>query len=225
MTNHLMLQFDADLMELRSRLLDMGGKVEKMVIDAMQSFVERDSELAGMVIAGDKDIDRMEMEIDERCLEILAQRQPAARDLRFITLTMKIVTDLERIGDKSRNIARRALELNDLPPLELLPELSQMAELTAAMVADALYAFVRHDDILAFDVCRRDNEVNILNEHIQHELLTLMIDDPAMITRTLKLTAIAKHLERIADHATNVAEMVIFMVNGKDVRHSGLEAT
>ncbi len=223
MTNHLMLQFDADLMELRSRLLDMGGKVEKMVIDAMQSFVERDSELAGMVIAGDKDIDRME--IDERCLEILAQRQPAARDLRFITLTMKIVTDLERIGDKSRNIARRALELNDLPPLELLPELSQMAELTAAMVADALYAFVRHDDILAFDVCRRDNEVNILNEHIQHELLTLMIDDPAMITRTLKLTAIAKHLERIADHATNVAEMVIFMVNGKDVRHSGLEAT
>jgi phosphate transport system protein len=160
------------------------------------------------------------VEIDERCLEVLALRQPTARDLRFITLAMKIVTDLERIGDKCRNIAKRARELNDLPPLKPYIDLPRMAVIAASMVTDALDAFVRWDEQLAYAVCHRDSEMDLLNEQIQRELLTFMIEDTSTITRAIKITSIARGLERIADHATNVAEMVIFMVKGKDIRHT-----
>ena len=220
MSNHLMSQFDADLNEIRAKLLEMGGKVEKMINDAMKSLVERNTELAGSTIEYDHEINRLEVEIDERCLEVLALRQPTARDLRFITLTMKIVTDLERIGDKCRNIAKRARELNGLPPLKPYIDLPRMAVIAAAMVTEALDAFVRWDEQLAYAVCRRDSEMDLLNEQIQRELLTFMIEDTSTITRAIKITAIARALERIADHATNVAEMVIFMVKGKDIRHT-----
>jgi len=220
MTKHLMSQFDADLNEIRSRLLEMGGKVEKMITDAMRSLMERDSELANRTIDYDHEINRLEVEIDERCLEVLALRQPTARDLRFITLALKIVTDLERIGDQCRNIAKRALELNDLPQLKPYLDLPRMAVIAAAMVTEALDAFVRGDDQAAYAVCRRDSEVDLLNEQIQRVLLTFMLEDSGAITRAIKVTAIAKCLERVADHATNVAEMVIFMVKGKDVRHT-----
>ena len=223
MTKHTMSQFDADLNEIRSMLLEMGGKVEKMITDAMKSLVERDSEQAAATIAYDHEINRLEVEIDERCLEVLALRQPAARDLRFITLALKIVTDLERMGDQCRNIAKRAQELNDQPPLKPYIDLPRMAGIAAAMVTQALDAFVRRDDEAAYAVCRRDSEVDLLNEQIQRELLTFMIEDAGAITRAIKITAIAKCLERIADHATNVAEMVIFMVKGKDIRHTAAE--
>lgn len=220
MMKHTMSQFDADLNEIRSRLLEMGGKVEKMITDAMKALVERDSELAVQTIEYDHEINRLEVEIDERCLEVLALRQPTASDLRFITLALKIVTDLERIGDQCRNIAKRAQELNDQPPLKPYVDLPRMAVIAAVMVTEALDAFVRRDDEAAYAVCRRDSEVDRFYEQIQRELLTFMIEDATTITRAIKITAIAKCLERIADHATNVAEMVIFMVKGKDIRHT-----
>lgn len=220
MMKHTMSQFDADLNEIRALLLEMGGKVEKMITDAITSLVERDSTLAERTIEYDHEINRLEVEIDERCLEVLALRQPTARDLRFITLALKIVTDLERIGDQCRNIAKRARELNELPPLKPYIDLPRMAVIAAAMVTDALDAFVRGDDEAAYAVCRRDNEVDLLNEQIQRELLTYMLEDSEAITRGIKITAIAKCIERVADHATNVAEMVIFMINGKDIRHT-----
>jgi phosphate transport system protein len=220
MSKHLMSQFDADLSDIRSRLLEMGGKVEKMITDSMKSLVERNSDLANRTIDYDHEINRLEVEIDERCLEVLALRQPTARDLRFITLALKIVTDLERIGDQCRNIAKRARELNDDPPLKPYIDLPRMAVIAASMVTEALDAFVRSDDQLAYAVCRRDSEVDLLNDQIQRELLTYMIEDASTISRAIKVTAIAKCLERVADHATNVAEMVIFMVKGKDIRHT-----
>ena len=218
---HYSKQYDAELNEIRSKLLEMGGKVEVMINDALKSLVERDSMLADRVIAFDHEINRLEMEIDERCLQVLARRQPAARDLRFLTLALKIVTDLERIGDQCRNIGKRAKELNEEPPLKPYIDLPRMAQWAGVMVKEALDAFVGGDDQLALKVCGDDQFVDDLNEQIQRELLTFMLSDPTTIARAIKVNAIAKCLERIADHATNVAEMVIFMVKGKDIRHTG----
>ncbi len=216
---HYSKQYDTELNEIRQKLLEMGGKVEVMINSSLKALVERDSDLADRVIASDHEINRLEMEIDERCLEVLARRQPAARDLRFITLALKIVTDLERIGDQCRNIGKRALELNEEPPLKPYIDLPRMAQWAGVMVKEALDAFVSGDDQLALKVCRDDQFVDDLNEQIQRELLTFMIADPSSITRAIKINHISKCLERIADHATNVAEMVIFMVKGKDIRH------
>lgn len=217
---HYSKKFDCELTEIRTRLLEMGGKVEVMIADAMRSLVERDSELARQVLAYDHQINHLEVEIDERCLEVLARRQPAGRDLRFITLALKIVTDLERIGDQCCNISKRALELNEDPPLKPYIDLPRMAIWTANMVKEALDAFVQGDAELAIKVCKDDQFVDDLNEQIQRELLTFMTEDPRTITRAIKINYISKCLERIADHATNVAEMVIFMVKGKDIRHT-----
>ena len=217
---HFSKQFDAELNAIREKLLEMGGKVEVMIANAMKSLVERDSELAEATIAFDHEINHLEMEIDERCLEVLARRQPAARDLRFITLALKIVTDLERIGDQCAAIAKRARELNDEPPLKPYIDLPRMAYWASVMVKEALDAFVHGDDALAIKVCTDDQFVDELNEQIQRELLTYMIEDTSTISRAIKLNYISKCLERIADHATNVAEMVIFMVKGKDIRHT-----
>jgi phosphate transport system protein len=214
--------FDAELNEIRQKLLEMGGKVELMINDSLKALVERDSVLADQVIAFDHEINRLEMEIDERCLEVLARRQPAARDLRFITLALKIVTDLERIGDQCRNIGKRAKELNEEPPLKPYIDLPRMAHWAGVMVKEALDAFVGGDDQLALKVCKDDAFVDDLNEQIQRELLTYMLADASTITRAMKINYISKCLERIADHATNVAEMVIFMVKGKDIRHTAV---
>jgi phosphate transport system protein len=198
----------------------MGGKVETMIVDSVKALVERDSELAERIVMSDHEINRMEVETDERCLEVLARWQPAARDLRFITLALKIVTDLERIGDQCVSIANRAVELNREPPLKPYIDLPRLSEAARLMVQEALDAFVRSDDKLAIKVCENDQFVDELNVQIQRELLSFMIEDPATISRALKLNYISKYLERIADHATNVAEMVIFMVKGKDIRHT-----
>lgn len=217
---HIIKQYDMELNEIREKLLEMGGKVEVMIANAMKSLVERDSELAEQTIAFDHEINHLEVEIDEKCLQVLARRQPAARDLRFITLALKIVTDLERIGDQCAAIAKRAKELNQEPPLKPYIDLPRMAQAAGVMVKEALDAFVRGDDALAIKVCQDDQFVDDLNEQIQRELLTFMIEDPATISRAIKVNYISKCLERIADHATNVAEMVIFMVKGKDIRHT-----
>ena len=217
---HFSKLYDKELNEIREKLLVMGGKVELMITNAMKALVERDSDLADWTIAFDHEINHLEVEIDEKCLQVLATRQPAGRDLRFLTLALKIVTDLERIGDQCAAIARRVMELNREPQLKPYIDLPRMAHWTGVMVKEALDAFVRGDDDQALKVCKDDQFVDDLNEQIQRELLTFMMEDPETISRAIKINYISKCLERIADHATNVAEMVIFMVKGKDIRHT-----
>ncbi|MRR58221.1 MAG: phosphate signaling complex protein PhoU [Deltaproteobacteria bacterium] len=217
---HIIKQYDEELKEIRNRILEMGGKVEIMISNSIKALVDRDSDLADRTIASDHEVNHLEVLIDEKCLEVLARRQPAARDLRFITLALKIVTDLERIGDQCGSISSRVKELNDEPPLKPYIDLPRLAESARQMVRESLDAFVRGDEQLAMRVCENDQFVDDLNMQIQRELLTFMMEDPSTITRALKLNYISKYLERIADHATNVAEMVIFMVKGKDIRHT-----
>ena len=217
---HISAIFDQELNDLRTRILAMGGKVEMMISESVASLVNRDSGKAERIIAMDHEVNTLEVTVDEKCLELLALRQPAGRDLRFITLALKIVTDLERIGDQCANIAKRARELNEEPPLKPYIDIPRMAHWTEIMLKEALDAFVRGDDELAIKVCKDDSFVDELNMQIQRELLTFMIEDPTTISRALKLNYISKYLERIADHATNIAEMVIFMVKGKDIRHT-----
>ncbi|HBA88120.1 MAG TPA: phosphate transport system regulatory protein PhoU [Geobacter sp.] len=217
---HMSSQFHAELSELRLRLLEMGGKVELMIATSMKSVVERDSDLAGRTIALDAEINRMEVEIDQKCFHLLALRQPAARDLRFVTLAMKIVIDLERIGDQCVNIAREALALNLVPQLKPYIDLPRMGEAANRAVKLALDAFVSGDASTAHQICRDDRVVDELNDQLQRELLTFMMEDPATVERAMSITSISNFLERIADHATNIAEMVIFMVHGKDIRHA-----
>jgi phosphate transport system protein len=218
--DHVSSQFDLELKEIRARLLEMGGKVELMIANSMRSLVERDSPLAERTIALDAEINAMEREIDEKCLHILAKRQPAARDLRFVTLALKIVTDLERIGDQCASIAGHALQLNREPQLKPYIDLPRMAEAANNAVRDALDAFVRGDAAKAVRVCREDYLVDELNIQLQRELLTFMMEDTAAVGRAMRINSISKYLERIADHATNIAEMVIFMVEGRDIRHT-----
>lgn len=217
---HISAAFDAELHDLRQRILTMGGLVESMIADAIRALVERDTPLAERVIAQDHQVNGHEVAIDEKCLELLARRQPAARDLRFITLALKIVTDLERIGDQCANLAKRTREINTEPPLKPYIDIPRMAQRASLMVKESLDAFVRGDDELAIKVCQDDQLVDELNQQIQRELYTYMLEDPSTISRAMKLTYISKSLERIADHATNIAEMVIFMVKGKDIRHT-----
>jgi phosphate transport system protein len=217
---HISAVFDAELNDLKQSILVMGGKVELMIANSVKSLVDRDTALAERTVAMDHEINTAEVSIDERCLELLALRQPAARDLRFITIALKIVTDLERMGDQCANIAKRAREINEEPPLKPYIDIPRMAHRAEMMVKEALDAFVRGDAELAIKVCKDDSFVDELNIQIQRELLTFMIEDPTTISRAMKLNYISKSLERIADHSTNIAEMVIFMVKGKDIRHT-----
>jgi phosphate transport system protein len=217
---HISSSFDNGLNELRQSILVMGGKVELMIANSVKSLVDRDTPLAERTIALDHEVNAAEISIDEHCLELLALRQPTARDLRFITITLKIVTDLERMGDQCANIAKRARDLNEEPPLKPYIDIPRMAHRAEMMVKQALDSFVAGDADLAVKVCKDDTLVDDLNNQIQRELLTFMIEDPTTISRAMKLNYISKSLERIADHATNIAEMVIFMVKGKDIRHT-----
>ncbi len=213
--------FEAELKDLREKLLTLGGLVEQAIVLSVRSLSERDSEMAEGVREADKRVNRLEVEIDELCLRLLALRQPAASDLRFITLALKVVTDLERIGDLAVNVAERALQLNQEPPLKPYVDVPQMAEIAQRMLKDALDAFVAGDASMARAVLRKDEEVDQLYHGIFRELLGFMVEDPQTTPRAMAVLFVAKHLERIADHATNVAEMVIFYVEGRDVRHPG----
>ena len=211
--------FEADLRDLREKLLAMGAKVEALIADSMRALIDRDSVLADEVTHGDKEVNRLEVEIDETCRRILALRQPAASDLRLITTALKIVTDLERIGDLAVNIAERAKDLNQAPPLKAYVDTPRLAELAQQHVKKALDAFVSSDTARAEEVCREDDLLDTLYLKIFNDLLGYMMEDSKNIRRATALMFIAKHLERIGDHATNVAEMVIYMVRGTDVRH------
>jgi len=217
--------FEAERQALRNQLLTMGALVEDRVHRAIQSLVERREEEAQRIIATDKEINDLQIDIDDRCLRLLATQTPLAVDLRLITSAMKINADLERVGDQAVNIAENVLQLLPQPPLKPLIDIPRMAAIAEKMVRDALDAFVKGDAELARDVLRRDDEVDGLKDQLFRELLTYMMADPGTIQRALALVLISRHLERIADHATNIAEDVIFIAEAKDVRHhAGLGA-
>ncbi|NOK01079.1 MULTISPECIES: phosphate signaling complex protein PhoU [Myxococcus] len=211
--------FEADLRDLREKLLAMGAKVENLIVQSMKALTDRDSALAEKVVAADKDVNRLEVDIDELCRKILALRQPAASDLRLITTALKIVTDLERIGDLAVNIAERSMDLNQAPPLAPYVDTPRLAELAQRQVRMSLDAFVSGDVAKAEEVLRGDDLLDALFLKIFNELLAYMMEDSRNIRRATALMFIAKHLERIGDHALNVAEMVVYMVRGKDIRH------
>jgi phosphate transport system protein len=212
--------FHEELEALKQTLLAMGGLVEDQIRRVMAALMERDSAVAQEVIDRDRQVNAYDVEVDEKCVELLALHQPTAGDLRFITTAMKIVTDLERIGDQAVNIAQRALELNREPQLKPYIDLPRMAELSQRMVKESLDAFVARDTALARQVCAEDSEVDALKEQIFRELLTFMMEDARTIPRAIRLILISRFLERVADHATNIAEMVIYMVDSKMVRHT-----
>lgn len=217
--------FDEELKELKQKLLQMASLAEESIAKSVKALVERDKKLADAVIDSDEVLNLLEIEIDELCLRLLALRQPIATDLRFITSALKINSDLERIGDLSVNIAERSLDLIEEPLLKPLIDIPRMAQLAQKMVKDSLDAFVNRDAELARDVCRRDDEVDQLNHQIFRELLTYMMQDPTTITRSVDLILVGRHLERIADHATNIGEDVVYMVKGKTIKHHIEEKT
>ncbi len=211
--------FQKELQGLKEDLLMMAALVEEAISTAVQSLVKRDSDLAQKTFEGEDRINAMEIAIDDSCLRLLALRQPMAADLRFITSAMKIVTDLERMGDQAVNIAERAISLNQEPQLKPYIDIPKIAEITQSMVKDVLDAFVNRDPNLARSVCERDDLVDGLNDQVFRELLTYMGEDPQTITRAVHLMIVCRCLERIADHATNLAEDVIFMLDARVIKH------
>ena len=218
-TAHTDKKYEEDLRKLREDILYMGGLVEDQIQKSVNSLVERDSKLAEVIIDRDHEVNRLDVDIDDLCIRLLALHQPAGRDLRFITTGLKITTDLERIGDMAVNICERALELSQEPQLKPYIDIPRMAQISQKMIHESLDAFVREDTDLALKVCKDDEQVDQLNSQIFREVITFMIGDPLTINRAMKLASISKYLERIADHATNIAEMVVFMVKGKSIRH------
>ena len=219
MPQHTDRTYEADLAHLRTVILEMGGLVEDQIVQAVRALSERDDSLARLTIDRDHSVNRIDVEVDELCIKLLALHQPAARDLRLITTALKITTDLERAGDMAENICERVLELSREPQLKPLIDLPRMAAVAQGMLRQSLDAFVREDTELALQVCHQDDEVDGLADQLLRELLTFMLEDPHTISRALRLIFISKYLERLADHATNIAEMVIFMVKGKSIRH------
>ena len=217
--------FDEELKALREKVLKLGSMVEDAVRDSVRALVDRDSDLAKEVVKRDHLINALDVGIDEECVRLIALRQPMAKDLRLITTTMKITTDLERMGDLAVNIAERAIELNEEPQLKPFVHIPRMAEITQSMVRDTLDAFVAGCSRLPYEVIKRDDEVDDLTVKNFEELLGLMIQDPKIIPLAVKRTYIAKYLERIADHATNIAEMTIYMCKGKMIRHTEISDT
>ena len=212
--------FDDELKDLKEKILRMGGLAEEQVRGALRALIERDSDLARKIIENDRRVNALDVEVDEDCLRLLALQQPTARDLRFITTAMKISTELERISDLAENICERAIELNEEPQLKPYIDIPRMANWSLQMVKEALDAFVTGDSNLARKVCTDDDFVDDLTHQLFRELLSFMLEDPKTITRAIRITFIAKYLERIADHATNVAELVVYMVEGKIIRHT-----
>jgi len=212
-------RFEEELEELRNKLLNMAALAEASVSNAMQALAERNNAAAQQVIAGDGEINQLEVEIDNFCVELLARRQPMAGDLRFIASAMKINNDLERIGDHGVNIAERTVELLNEPMIKPLVDLPRLSSIAQQMVKKALDAFVQHDVELALTVCRRDDEVDKLNDQIIRELLTYMMNDSKTIGRALSLIMISKNLERVADLATNIAEEVIYILEARTIKH------
>ena len=219
MPQHTDRAYEADLGHLRTVILEMGGLVEDQIVQAVRALSDRDDLLARQTIDRDHTVNRIDVEVDELCIKLLALHQPAARDLRLITTALKITTDLERIGDLASHIAERAHELVDEDPVKAYVDLPRMAELARQMVHKSLDAFVAEDEALALEVCTSDDTIDKLHEQLFRELLSFMGEDPSAISRAMRLLFVSKNLERIGDHATNIAEMVIFLVRGQSIRH------
>jgi phosphate transport system protein len=215
--------FEQELEVLKERLLLMGGAAETSIQKAIRSLERRDKALANEIFEEDRKIDRLEIEIEERCLRLLALQQPLARDLRFITAALKISNDLERVGDHGVNIAGSTLRLADQPLLKPLVDIPRMAVLATGMLREALDAFVRRDPESARRLCSRDDEVDNLNKQIFRELLSFMMEDPGTISRSMDLILVARNLERVADLATNVAEEVVFINEARIIKHHAEE--
>jgi phosphate transport system protein len=219
MTAHTSKDFEQELRTLRERLATMGERAARQITLAMKALSERDDDLARDVIRNDAQIDRDENDVDELALQILATRQPVASDLRFITMALKCVVDLERMGDHAVGIAKRALELNRLPALEPRVDLAKLATLVQNNLQAALDSFVHKDADRATKVITADTEIDKLNASLFAELIAHVAIDPAAVTRVLPLTSVCRYLERIGDHVKNLAEDVVYMVRAKDVRH------
>lgn len=224
MTEHTLKQFDVELAQIRSKVLQLGGLVERQIVRAMEALAEGDLILCEQVINADHDVNRLEVELDEDCVHIIARRQPAAIDLRMIMTVIKTITDLERIGDEAKKIAKqaRALHSADMAFVPRL-ELRHAAEIVVEMLRQSLDAFARADCSVATDVVRRDKAVDAEFKAAMRQLITFMIEDPRTISRAIELLFIAKSIERVGDHAKNIAEYVVYMEKGRDVRHLGLE--
>jgi phosphate transport system protein len=225
MNEHIAKQFDADLENIRSRVLQMGGLVEQQIVHAFEALDSGDLALAEQVIATDHDVNRHEVELDEACAHLIARRQPAASDLRMIMAVIKTITDLERVGDEAKKIAKRARTLHsgDMPFVPRI-ELRHVSTAAVGMLRKALDAFARTDSTVSAQIARQDKEVDAEFKAIMRQLITFMMEDPRMISSSLEVLFIAKAVERIGDHAKNISEYVVYMVKGRDVRHIGLEA-
>lgn len=213
--------FDKDIDELKDQLLRMGAMVEDAISQSIRALLERDTEIAEKVIAADDEIDQMELEIDQHTVELIAKMQPTAVDLRFVATMMKITPELERIADLAQDVCERAIELNREPQLKPLIDIPRLARISQEMVRHSLDAFVKRDAKLAREVIARDDEVDLLTEQSFRELLTYMLEDSRNISRAIRLTFVGKYFERIADGATNICEMVVFLVEGKVIKHAG----
>ena len=211
--------FEEQLGQLRTAVLEMGGLVEEQIGQAVRALIQRDEALAHATIERDHTVNRFDVEIDDLSLKLLALRQPAARDLRLITTALKITTDLERIGDMATHIAERAIELAGELPIKPYIDIPRMADVARDMLRRSLDAFVREDTELALGVCLADDMIDQLHEQLFRELLSYMVENPATVSRAMRLLFVSKYLERVGDHATNIAEMVIFMVKGRSIRH------
>jgi len=216
---HTSLHYEQELQAIKDSLIFLGALTEEATRDAMQSLSERDTELARKVIHDDDEIDRLDTALEEKCIRVLALRQPAAIDLRFITTAIKITGHLERIGDMAVNIAEKALILNSEPQLKPYIDLPRMTDLVRGMIRDSLDSFIRNDPTVAERVRQTEQIVDDLNEQIFRELLTYMLEDSKSINRSLMIMQISKNMERIADHAQGIADMVIYMLTGENVRH------
>jgi len=211
--------YEMELQGIKKNLLFAGALAEKAIQDVLTSLLDKKSDLARKVVAGDAEIDKLDTEIEDQCIRLLALRQPIAKDLRFITTAIKINGHLERIGDMAVNIAEKVLELNELPQLKPYIDLPRMADIAREMIRGSLDALVNEDTELANRIQQMDDAIDNLNEQIFRELLTFMMEDPRTVHRSLLIMQISKNLERISDHAKGISDMVVYMVTGENVRH------
>jgi len=224
MNDHTSKNFDLELESLRTRVLQMGGMAEQQVRRAMEGLYNGDQPLLENVIRDDERINQMEIDIDDLCNKVIAKRQPTAIDLRMVVSVLKAIADLERVGDKARKIARLGIELTNQPAITVLNiELSHMAETSLKMLRLSLDGFARLDLNLVTEAMRLDDTVNAEYQSVARQLITYMMEDPRTITRSLDILSIAKAIERIGDHATNIGEYVVYMVKGVNVRHASAE--
>ena len=218
--NHIMKQFDEELEEIRTRLMEMGGKVEQQVQNAVRAVAEADSSLAEAVIKEEKLVDEMEVDIDEACILIIARRQPAASDLRLVMMVTKAINDLERIGDEAKKIANHAVILSEQDgPSQGYQEVRHLGQSVTRMLAHALDAFARFDVDAAMKTLAEDTQIDLEYKSALRELVTYMMEDPRSISRAINILWVLRSLERIGDHAKNLCEQIVYVVKGKDIRH------